>query len=37
MSFRYYNAHPYNRLVDDCVKRSITLTTGISYKDVKKG
>ena len=37
MSFRYYNAHPYNRLVDDCVKRSIALTTGISYKDVQKG
>ena len=37
MSFRYYNAHPYNRLVDDCVKRSVTLTTGISYKEVKKG
>lgn len=37
MSFRYYNTHPYNRLVDDCVKRSIALTTGISYKDVKKG
>ena len=37
MPFRYYNAHPYNRLVDDCVKRSIALTTGISYKDVKKG
>ncbi len=37
MPFRYYNAHPYNRLVDDCVKRSVTLTTGISYKEVKKG
>lgn len=37
MPFHYYNAHPYNRLVDDCVKRSIALTTGISYKDVKKG
>ena len=37
MFFRYYNAHPYNRLVDDCVKRSITLTTGISYNEVKKG
>ena len=35
--FRYYNAHPYKRSVEDCVKRSIALTTGIPYRDVQHG
>ena len=37
MAFRYYNAHPRRLSVDDCVKRSIALTTGIPYRDVQKG
>lgn len=37
MPFRYYNAHPYKLSVDDCVKRSISLTTGIPYREVEKG
>ena len=37
MPFQYYNAHPRKLSVDDCVKRSITLTTGISYLEVQKG
>jgi hypothetical protein len=37
MSFRYYNAHPRKLSVDDCVKRSIALATGIPYIEVQKG
>ena len=37
MSFRYYNAHPRKLSVDDCVKRSLALTTGISYRDIQSG
>ncbi len=33
----YYNAHPYQREVDDCVKRAITVTTGMEYMDVQRG
>ena len=35
--FQYYNAHPYQLEVDDCVKRAITVTTGMEYKDVQRG
>ena len=35
--FKYYNAHPRKLSVDDCVKRSITLATGIPYIEVQKG
>ena len=35
--FKYYNAHPRKLSVDDCVKRSIALTTGIPYVEVQKG
>ena len=34
--FKYYNAHPRKLSVDDCVKRSITLVTGIPYIEVQK-
>ena len=37
MSFRYYNAHPRKLSVDDCVKRSIALATGIPYFEIQKG
>lgn len=37
MPYRYYNVHPYHLNVDDCTKRSITLTTGMDYKLVAKG
>ena len=37
MPFLYYNAHPYQLEVDDCVKRSITVTTGMDYMDVQRG
>ena len=35
--FKYYNAHPRKLSVGDCVKRSITLTTGIPYVKVERG
>ena len=35
--FRFYNAHPRKLSVDDCVKRSIALTTGIPYAEVQRG
>ena len=35
--FKYYNAHPRKLSVDDCVKRSISLATGIPYVEVQKG
>ena len=34
--FQYYNAHPYQLEVDDCVKRAITVTTGMDYMDVQR-
>ena len=36
-AFRYYNAHPRHLSVSDCVKRSLTLTTGIPYAVIAKG
>lgn len=33
----YYNAHPYQCDVDDCVKRAITVTMGMDYMDVQRG
>ncbi len=35
--FVYHNAHPKNLFVDDCVKRAISVTTGIDYMDVQRG
>lgn len=35
--FRYYNMHPRRLSVDDCTKRSISLTTGIPYREVQRG
>ena len=35
--FRYYNVHPRKLSVSDCTKRSISLTTGIPYREVAKG
>jgi hypothetical protein len=35
--FRYYNVHPRKLSADDCTKRSISLTTGISYREVARG
>lgn len=32
-NYRYSNPHPDGKLVSDCVKRAICLTTGMSYKD----
>ena len=37
MAFLYYNAHPYQLDVDDCVKRAITVTTGMEYMEVQRG
>ncbi|MBR5124383.1 MAG: hypothetical protein IKU90_04555 [Clostridia bacterium] len=37
MTYKFYNAHPYKLSVDDCVKRSVALTTGIDYPLVQKG
>ena len=34
---KYFNAHPKDLHVDDCVKRAIALTTDLSYMDVQKG
>ena len=34
--FKYYNAHPRKLSVDDCTKRSISLTTGISSREVAR-
>ncbi len=36
-NFRYYNAHPRHLLVDDCVKRAISVTCGMDYMDVQRG
>jgi len=35
--FQYYNAHPYQLDVDDCVKRAITVTMSMEYMDVQRG
>ena len=35
--FQYYNAHPYQLEVDDCVKRAIAVTTNMDYMDVQWG
>jgi hypothetical protein len=34
--FKYYNAHPKGLRVGDCVKRSLTVATGMDYKEVSK-
>ena len=35
--FEYYNAHPQGKNVNDCVKRAITIASGMSYDDVTRG
>lgn len=35
--YRFYNRHPAHRFVDDCTKRSISLTCGMPYLEVQKG
>lgn len=37
MPFRFYNANPERRFVNDCTKRSISLATGIPYREVEEG
>ena len=37
MSFRFYNAHPRKLALSDCTKRSISLATGMSYREVEDG
>lgn len=32
--YKYYNANPYNRHIDDCVIRSISILTGRDWEDV---
>lgn len=32
--YKYYNANPYNRHIDDCVIRSISTLTGRDWEDV---
>ena len=34
--FKFYNAHPRKLSVEDCVKRSIALTTGMPYLKVQR-
>lgn len=34
--YRFYNAHPEGKLVNDCVKRAITLATNMDYNEVKR-
>lgn len=34
-SWVYYNPHPQDKLVGDCVKRALTAATGMDYRDVK--
>ena len=36
-TFHYHNQNPKNRITCDCVKRSISLATGIPYNDVVMG
>ena len=33
--YKYYNPHPGGLSTDDCVKRAIVVTTGMSYKKVQ--
>lgn len=37
LCFHYHNQNPKNRITCDCVKRAISLATGIPYYDVVKG
>lgn len=34
--FKYFNAHPKDLSVDDCVKRAIVVTTGKDYMEVQR-
>ena len=34
--YKYYNAHPRGLTTDDCVKRAISVTTGMAYRDVQR-
>lgn len=34
--FEYYNAHPQGKNVNDCVKRAITVASGMAYEDVAR-
>ena len=34
--FEYYNPHPQQKLVGDCVKRALTKATGLDYKEVSR-
>lgn len=34
--FTYYNPHPKGKFVNDCVKRAITIATGLSYNEVQR-
>ncbi len=35
--YQYYNANPLGRRTGDCVKRAITLASGLTYSDVEAG
>lgn len=37
MPFIFYNANPERRFANDCTKRSISLTTGMPYREVEDG
>lgn len=34
--YKFYNAHPKGKRVQDCVKRAITVAEGRDYKEVQK-
>lgn len=34
--YEYYNAHPEGKHVGDCVKRAITIASGMPYKEVSR-
>lgn len=34
--YRYYNANPQDRLIDDCVLRSISVAEGISWNECQE-
>lgn len=34
--FKFYNAHPAGRNTGDCVKRAITVATGMDYRQVER-
>lgn len=34
--YKYYNAHPKGLIVRDCVKRSLTLVSGKTYREITK-